>query len=55
MDEKKKFKIEFDDDFDSWLAQHEQATKDLQSPAPPLNLASENHRTKSSAPTQDIG
>ena len=41
MDEKKKFKIEFDDDFDSWLAQHEQATKDLQSPAPPLNLASE--------------
>ncbi|MEE1284035.1 MAG: hypothetical protein UHK54_04175, partial [Acutalibacteraceae bacterium] len=41
MDEKKKFKIEFDDDFDSWLAQHEQATKDLQSPAPSLNLASE--------------
>ncbi len=36
MDEKKKFKIEFDDDFDSWLAQHEQATKDLKPPTPPV-------------------
>ena len=36
MDEKKKkYKIEFDDDFDSWLAQHEQATKDLKPPAQP--------------------
>lgn len=41
MDEKKKFKIEFDDDFDSWLAQHDQATKDLKPPAPPLQIKPE--------------
>ena len=41
MDEKKKFEIEFDDDFDSWLARHEQATKDLKPPAPPVQLASD--------------
>ena len=35
MDDKKKFEIEFDDDFDSWLAQHEQATKDLKPSAQP--------------------
>ena len=29
MDDKKKFEIEFEDDFDSWLAQHEKETKDL--------------------------
>jgi|GEM_PF-72387 len=30
MDDKKKFEIEFDDDFDSWLAQREQAMKPSQ-------------------------
>ena len=30
MDNKKKFEIEFDDDFDAWLAQREQAMKTSQ-------------------------
>ncbi len=41
MDDKKKFEIEFDDDFDSWLAQREQVSKSSQptKPAAPAQPA----------------
>ncbi len=52
MDDKKKFEIEFDDDFDSWLAQHEQATKDLKPSAPSQPNPAVSEKPMPSTPAQ---
>ncbi|MBQ3498153.1 MAG: endolytic transglycosylase MltG [Clostridia bacterium] len=52
MDDKKKFEIEFDDDFDSWLAQHEQATKDLKPSTPAQPKPAAPAQPRPAAPAQ---
>ena len=52
MDDKKKFEIEFDDDFDSWLAQHEKDTKDLKPAAPAQPKPATPAQPKPATPAQ---
>lgn len=54
MDNKKKFEIEFDDDFDSWLAQREQAmkTSQVKKPVQPARPAAPAQPAKPAAPAQ---